>query len=197
MGFGRFLILLPLAGGGREQRARLVGRVRTHDVGDDAGEVYALRGRRERVDELRGSGGRRPDALLEYGARLGRAHAEEARGRGGHRGPRGVGVGRLGARVVRVVVGVRAGAGVASGGGAEAGGAAGAAEAAGREGVVVVCRGEGRAREGQVHVFAGEEGRARGEAFAREGPVAPVLHAAADDEEDCEADDEDEDSGDG
>jgi hypothetical protein len=135
---GGFPLLLLLAGGRREQRARLVRSVRSHDVGDDAGEIYALRGRRERVDELRGSGGRRPDALSEYGTRLGRAHAEEARGRVGRRGPHGVYVGRLRARGVRVGVGLRADAGAASGGGAGAAGAACAAEAAGREGVVMV-----------------------------------------------------------
>lgn len=80
---------------------------------------------------------------------------------------------------------------------AEAAVAAGAADGAAHERVVVVCRCEGRAREGKVHLFACEECRARWEALARERPVVLATSASANDEYCRERDEEDGEAGDG
>lgn len=132
----RVAAAIILVGGDRPREA-------THDVVDDAAEIDGVGRRRERVGQLRGRG--RPHALLEDGARLGRARAEEAR--------------RARARVrrvwpvrirIRTWVGRRAAAATV----------AGAPRDMRREGVVVICVGEGRARLRQVHALPGEEGRA-------------------------------------
>jgi hypothetical protein len=75
--------------------------------------------------------------------------------------------------------------------------AAGAADGAAHERVVVVCRCEGRAGKGKVHLFACEERRARWEALARERPVVLATSASANDEYRRERDEEDGEAGDG
>ena len=54
--------------------------------------------------------------------------------------------------------------------------------AAGRKLVVVICRGEGRAWEGKVHVVTCEECRAGREALAGERPVTLATHSTTHDE---------------
>ena len=48
--------------------------------------------------------------------------------------------------------------------------------------VIVIRRGEGRTREGEVHFFTREEGRARREALAGERPVTLATHPTTHDE---------------
>ena len=48
--------------------------------------------------------------------------------------------------------------------------------------VIVIRRGEGRTREGEVHFFTREKGRARREALAGERPVTLATHPTTHDE---------------